>query len=288
MTTLFLIATPIGNLEDITLRALRLLAEVSLVAAEDTRTTRKLFARHGIRQRLMSYNEHNMKSRTPQLLASLADGDIAFVSEAGTPGVSDPGYELTRAALDSGFEVVAIPGPSAVITALTASGLPMREFIFLGFVPRRQGERRRFFESSRHETRTLVAFESPHRLRRTLSDMLTVLGDRRVAVCRELTKVFEEIFRSCISEALQHFAEPRGEFTLVIEGSSEAPALASEESVRKSLLRLRATAVRGREAVRQVTEETGLPHREVYRLWVQINAPTNPAARRTGRPPSSG
>jgi len=272
MNTLYLIATPIGNLEDITLRALRLLAEVSIVAAEDTRTTRKLFARHGIRQRLISYNEHNMKARTPQLLNALGSSDVAFVSEAGTPGVSDPGYELTRAALEAGFDAIAIPGPSALITALTASGLPMREFIFLGFLPRREGERRRLFESFRHEPRTLVAFESPHRLRRTLEDILSALGDRRIAVCRELTKAFEETFRGCISEALEHFAEPRGEFTLVVEGATATPAHASEEAAREALLRLRAAAVRGREAVRQVTEESGLPHREIYRLWVQINA----------------
>jgi len=285
MNTLYLIATPIGNLEDITLRALRLLAEVSIVAAEDTRTTRKLFARHGIRQRLISYNEHNMKARTPQLLNALGSSDVAFVSEAGTPGVSDPGYELTRAALEAGFDAIAIPGPSALITALTASGLPMREFIFLGFLPRREGERRRLFESFRHEPRTLVAFESPHRLRRTLSDMLSALGDRRIAVCRELTKRFEETYRSKISEAIQYFAEPRGEFTLVVEGWSEPSADVPDATILAELARLTFAGESAKDAASQVAKTLGLPRRRVYSLSVQTSA--NRPAKRTARPPSA-
>lgn len=285
MNTLYLIATPIGNLEDITLRALRLLAEVSLVAAEDTRTTRKLFARHGIRQRLSSYNEHNMKARTPQLLHALEGGDIAFVCEAGTPGVSDPGYELTRAALDAGFDVVAVPGPSAVVTALTTSGLPMREFTFLGFVPRREGERRRLFESIRHEPRTLVVFESPHRLRRTLQDMLSALGDRRIAICRELTKKFEETYRSRISEALAQFTEPRGEFTLVVEGWSEPTAEVPDATIIAELARLTSAGESTRDAVSHVANTLGLPRRRVYSLSVRTSA--NRPTKRTARPPSA-
>jgi 16S rRNA (cytidine1402-2'-O)-methyltransferase len=272
MGKLYLVATPIGNLEDITLRALRVLREASLVAAEDTRTARKLLEHYGIKKRLLSYNEHNMRARTPQLLAALREGDVALVSEAGTPGVSDPGYELAAAALEGGFELIAIPGPASVIAALSVSGLPMRSFTFLGFLPRRRGERRRLCQSLREEARTLVAFESPHRLRSSLEDVLEVLGDRRIAVCRELTKAFEEVFRGTVLGALEHFGEPRGEFTLVIEGAPERRPAASPERARAQLERLRAAGLKGREAVRQVSEATGLPRREVYRMWVELGS----------------
>ncbi len=280
MGTLYLVATPIGNLEDITLRALRVLAEASLVAAEDTRTTRKLLTHHGIRARLLSYNEHNMKGRTPQILAALETGDVAFASEAGTPGVSDPGFELARAAIEAGHTVVAVPGASALLTALSASGLPMREFTFLGFLPRRSSERRRLFESLKGERRTLVAFESPHRVRASLVDMLAVLGDRRIAAGRELTKVHEEVFRGTVSEALERFAETRGEFTIVVEGATVgaqglAP-LRPEAQVREMLARLRAAGVKGREAARRVSAETGWPQRDVYRLWTELGVPEPP------------
>lgn len=281
MGALYLVATPIGNLEDITLRALRVLRDVSLVAAEDTRTTRKLLAHHGIRARLLSYNEHNMKGRTPQLLAAIETGDVAFASEAGTPGVSDPGYELARAAIEAGHQVVAIPGASALLTALAASGLPMREFTFLGFLPRRSIERRKLLESLRAQRRTIVAFESPHRVRAAVEDILAVLGDRRIAAARELTKVHEEVFRGTVSDALQHFTEPRGEFTLVIEGAPLGAAVAAltgeaEHNARKQLARLRAEGVRGREAARRVAAETGLPQRDVYRMWTETGVPSTP------------
>src|SRR3990172_1601472 len=220
MGTLSLVATPIGNLEDITLRALRVLREASLIAAEDTRTTRKLLSHYNIPARTLSYNEHSMKGRTPQILAALEKGDVAFASEAGTPGVSDPGFELARAAIEAGHNVVAGPGASALPTALSASGLPMREFTFLGFLPPRSSERRKLFESLKNDRRTLVAFESPRRLRKTLEDMLAALGDRHIAAARELTKVYEEVFRGALSEALAHFTEPRGEFTIVVAGAA--------------------------------------------------------------------
>ena len=274
MPTLYLVATPIGNLEDITLRALRLLREVSLVAAEDTRTTRKLLAHFGIRQRLVSYNEHNMRSRTPQLLAALDKGDVALVSEAGMPGISDPGHELVVAVTDAGYPVVPVPGPSAVTTALAASGLPTRQFTFVGFLPRRAGERRRLLASLAVEPRTVVAFETPHRLRQTLADMLSAWGDRRIAVCRELTKAFEEVFRGRIAEALEHFVEPRGEFTLVIEGGQAAPPPALDEAVREHLRRLKEGGVSPRQAVSRVARSRGLPRREVYRVWVEIQSRT--------------
>ncbi len=277
MGTLYLVATPIGNMEDITLRALRVLREVSLIAAEDTRTTRKLLTHHGISARLLSYSEHNMKARTPQLLAALDAGDVAFASEAGTPGVSDPGYELARAAIEARHRVVPLPGASALLAALSVSGLPMRQFTFLGFLPRRSSERRRLLASLKAEPRTIVAFESPHRILATLEDILAVLGDRRIAACRELTKLHEEVFRGAASEALSHFQEPRGEFTLVIEGAPaggrlRAPERGEEaEAVARELLaELRAAGVKGREAARRVAAETGLSQREVYGLWTEI------------------
>lgn len=271
MPSLYLVATPIGNLEDITLRALRVLQEVSVIAAEDTRTTRKLLTHHGIRQRLLSYNEHNAKARTPQLLNILATSDVALVSEAGTPGVSDPGYELTLAAIKAGFTVVPVPGPAAVIAALMVSGLPMSEFNFVGFLARRGTERRRLLSSLANERRTLVAFESPHRLRRSLEDVASTLGYRRIAVCREMTKVFEEVFRGSIGEALAHFTEPRGEFTLVIEGATEHTPEVPDDIVRKRLMLLKKRQVRSREAVRQVALELGLPQRQVYRIWIELS-----------------
>ncbi len=271
MGTLYLVATPIGNMEDVTLRALRTLREAALICAEDTRTTRKLLSRHAIRTPLMSYNEHNMRTRTPAILAALQQGDVALVSEAGTPGLSDPGYELVLAAIEAGFPVVPVPGPSALLAALTASGLPARQFTFLGFLPRRHGQRQRLLESLAAEPRTVVIFEAPHRLRETLTAVLASWGDRRIAVCRELTKLHEEIFRGRISEALDHFAEPRGEFTLVVEGATEAPADVSQDALRESLLRLRDQGLPVREAVRRVSTATGLPQRQVYAAWVELS-----------------
>ena len=272
MGTLYLVATPIGNLEDITLRAIRTLAEVTLVAAEDTRTTRKLLTRHGIKQRLLSYNEHNMKARTPRLLQALEAGDVALAADAGTPGVSDPGYELSRAALDAGHNVVSVPGASALLTALSASGLPMREFTFLAFLPRRIGERRRLLESLAGDHRTIVFFESPHRLLSSLGLVRETLGDRRIAVCRELTKLHEEVFRGTVTEAFNHLTEPRGEFTIVIEGTvAKGPSIDDPEVVtdaRRQLSALNRDGVKAREAVRTVSSATGLPHRDVYALWL--------------------
>jgi 16S rRNA (cytidine1402-2'-O)-methyltransferase len=268
--TLYVAATPIGNLEDITLRALRVLKEVDLIAAEDTRTTRVLLRKHGIRTRLVSYNEHNMRRRTPELLAALETGDIALVSEAGTPGVSDPGHELIASAIAAGIAVVPVPGPSAVVAALIASGLPMRQFTFVGFVPRRSGERRRVLSAAAREPRTIVFFESPHRLRATLEAMHETLGDRRIAVCRELTKTFEEVFRGTAAEALSHFRGPRGEFTIVIEGATDDIPRVSDEAVRRQLQQVKHKGASAKDAVKAVTASTGRSRRDVYALWLEI------------------
>ena len=270
MGSLLVVSTPIGNLEDTTIRALRLLREVRLIAAEDTRTTRILLRKYGIHTRTLSYNEHNMRRRTPQLLAALEAGDVALVSEAGTPGLSDPGHELINAAIVAGFPVVPIPGPSALTAALVASGLPMRQFTFLGFLSRRPAERRRSLAHLAGEPQTLVVFESPHRLLALLSDLFFVFGDRRIAVCRELTKAFEEVFRGRISEAVEHFSNPRGEFTIVIEGATN-PQPVSDESVNRHLQEARDRGLSARDAVKAVTAATGRPRREVYALWLKFS-----------------
>jgi 16S rRNA (cytidine1402-2'-O)-methyltransferase len=219
---LYVIATPIGNLEDISLRALRLLREVKLIAAEDTRTTRRLLTAYDIKTPLTSYHEHSKRAKLDYILDYLEKEDLALVSEAGMPGLSDPGYELIVSAIERGISVVPVPGASAVITALVVSGLPTDQFVYVGFLPRRKGQRQRLLNSISEERRTIVAFETRHRLTEVLNEIEEILGDRRLCVCRELTKVHEEIFRGRVSQAREHFAEPRGEFSLVIEGKTRA------------------------------------------------------------------
>jgi 16S rRNA (cytidine1402-2'-O)-methyltransferase len=221
--TLYVVATPIGNLEDITLRALRILKEVPLVAAEDTRVTRTLFHAHAIHTPLVSFHEFTSPSRRGQLIERLAEGDVALVTDAGTPGVSDPGFPLIRDALAAGHQVVPVPGASSVIAALVSSGLPTHAFCFLGFLPRTSATRQKFFRQHVDSDMTLVVFESPHRVVKALHDLVVALGpDRPIAVGRELTKHFEEVFRGTAALALAHFEQhaPRGEFTFVIGGRS--------------------------------------------------------------------
>jgi 16S rRNA (cytidine1402-2'-O)-methyltransferase len=268
--TLYLVSTPIGNLEDITLRALRVLREVSLVAAEDTRTTRKLLGHYDIHARLISYNEHNRRARTPRLLEALAEGDVALVSEAGTPAISDPGQHLVAAAWEAGFRVAPVPGPSVVTAALAASGLSTRRFLFLGFLPRQPGPLRKLLRSVVGAAETLVAFEAPHRVSKTLAILREELGDRRAVICRELTKLHEEIFRGHLSEAAEHFAEPRGEFTLVVEGRTEEVRAIdlADAALTAEIHRLRASGVPAREALPALSARFGLSRRQLYRLWL--------------------
>lgn len=220
MGTLYVVGTPIGNLEDVTLRALRILREVDLIAAEDTRTTRTLLRAHSIDTPLTSFHEFSAPGKIRRLVDRLEHDDMALVSEAGTPGLSDPGFPLVKAALEAGHAVTPVPGPSAILAALVASGLPMHSFHFLGFLPRKSGQRRRALEEVAAEDATLVAFEAPHRLVASLADAAVVLGDRPMVAARELTKKFEEIVRGTIPELLVRFQQqtPRGEFTLVFGG----------------------------------------------------------------------
>lgn len=222
MATLYIVATPIGNLEDMTLRAIRVLHEVKLIAAEDTRKTRRLLASQGITTPMTSYHEHNKRAKTPHLLRVLEEGDVALVSEAGMPGINDPGYDLVSAAIDREIRVVPVPGPSAITAALAVSGITAEQFIHLGFLPRRKGVRRKLLESIAGEQRSISAFETPHRLSSALTDIGEVLGERKIAVCREMTKFHEEVFRGTVQQAKEHFTNPKGEFTLVIEGKVRA------------------------------------------------------------------
>ena len=263
-----MVATPIGNLEDVTLRALRVLKEVGLVAAEDTRTARILFKKYGISTPLLSYHNYNAKARLPHLLEVLNEKDVAVISEAGMPGISDPGYELVAGCVEQGIRIVPVPGPSAILTALAPSGLPTHSFLYLGFLPRKGGERKRLLESVARLPYTLVFMEAPHRLLKGLEDMLAVLGDRRLAAGRELTKLHEEVFRGTVRQAMEHFAQPRGEFTLVVEGATQEKAELGPE-VEAELQRLRQEGLRAKEAVARLAAKTGLPRRELYRAWLE-------------------
>jgi 16S rRNA (cytidine1402-2'-O)-methyltransferase len=274
MGKLYVVGTPIGNLEDLTPRAARVLGEVSLIAAEDTRVTRRLLSHLGLHTPMVSYNEHNQQQRLPALLEALGSGGVALVTDAGMPGVSDPGAELVSQAAAAGFPVEAVPGVSAVTTAMAMSGMSGDEFLFLGFLPRKARERRARLQELTGSTHTLVIFEAPHRLQATLKDILAVLGDRGMSVCRELTKFYEEVFRGNASEALTHFREPRGEFVLVLHGAAPAPAADAPDPDRLEdaagwLANLRQEGVRAKDAVAEVSEATGLTKNRVYQIWVE-------------------
>lgn len=252
------------------MRALRILGEVGLIAAEDTRVTRKLLSRYDVHTRMTSFNEHNQSSRVPELLSALREMDVALVSDAGTPGVNDPGKALVSAAADAGLPIVAVPGASAVTAAVAVSGLVDEPFVYLGFLPRKNGDRRRLIASLMGEHRPVVFFESPRRLRNTLQEVADVLGTRPIAVCRELTKVHEEVFRGTASEALAYFESPRGEFTLVMAGASiDVEADGSTHELASTLIEeLRLEGSGAKHAIAHVTAVTGMSRREVYRMWL--------------------
>lgn len=269
MGVLYLVATPIGNLEDVSLRALRVLREASLIAAEDTRTTAKLLSRYDIHTPMVSYFEHNEVVRQEDILRALESGDVALVSEAGMPAISDPGFRLVQAVTEAGLPVTVVPGPSAVVSALAASGLPTDSFVFLGFLPRKRASRVRLLAEVRSEKRTLVAYEAPHRLVEALEDVAATLGDRRVAVAAELTKLFEEVQRGAVSECLARLRDkpPRGEYTLVIEGAGEdQAALWTKDQVYEALAKLIRTGMSRRDAAAEVGASSGWGKRAVYQL----------------------
>lgn len=272
MGTLYLVATPIGNLEDITLRALRILRQVRLIAAEDTRQASKLLNHYDIQTSLTSYHEHSRRSKLPQLLAHLQEGDIALVSDAGTPLLNDPGYELVRAALEAGHTVSPIPGASAPIAALVASGLPTDAFLYLGYLPRKSTERRKLLAEIVDLPYTLIFLETPHRLLEALKDLEDALGDRQIAVGREMTKVHEEIFRGPLREAYAHYSAqpPRGEITLVLAGCSASKEPWSEEQLQGVLMERRTQGLSPSQIASQLASESGWPRREIYRILTDM------------------
>ncbi len=296
MSTLYLVGTPIGNLEDISRRALNILKSVSLIAAEDTRTAKQLLAHFDIHTPVTSYYElstwlrpteyskgrnHNL-TKLDRILDALQTGDVAVVSEAGMPGLSDPGYELVRAAIARGIRVSPVPGPTAVLTALVASGLPADRFYYVGFLPREPRARRKLLQTLVNEPLSLVAFEAPHRIRETLKDLEDIFGAREMCAARELTKVFEEFRRGPIPEVRKHFeeVEPRGEFTLVIAGTDAKGRAGTkgreryakeqepwdDERVKKEVRRLLKKGLPRTEAVKRIVRESHRDRREIYEL----------------------
>ena len=268
--TLYIVATPIGHLEDITLRALRVLREVDLIAAEDTRVTRKLLSHYDIHTSMTAYHQHSKGERSEQIVEKLREGKcVALVSDAGTPGISDPGHELIALCIADGVSIECIPGPTAMIPAVVMSGLSTSHFAFDGFPPRKESDRKAFFRSIAGDTRTIVLYESPLRLAATLKAILSQLGDRRVAVVREATKLFEEVYRGSVSEAIEHFqGKVRGEIVIVLEGSSGEICVEEPESIdarlETRLNELTQSGMSERDAVRQCMVEFKLPKRVVY------------------------
>jgi 16S rRNA (cytidine1402-2'-O)-methyltransferase len=273
MSTLFLVATPIGNLEDLSPRAQRVLKNVALIAAEDTRHSGKLLKHFGVTTPLTSYFAHNERARLDEVLDTLQRGDVALISDAGMPGINDPGYLLVRAALEAGHQVSPVPGPSAPIAALAASGLPTDQFLYLGYPPRKAGERRQAFKAVAGYPYTLVYLESPHRLLATLQDLHASLGDRQVAVAAELTKLYERFFRGTLSAAVLFYeSEPaRGEFTIVVAGATDQAVVWGQDQVLAAL-----QADKGEspsQLARRVAAEAGWSRSQVYDLLKGLNRP---------------
>ncbi|AGB40087.1 putative S-adenosylmethionine-dependent methyltransferase, YraL family [Halobacteroides halobius DSM 5150] len=273
--TLYICGTPIGNLKDITLRALDILKEVDLIAAEDTRRTSKLLNYYEIKTKLTSYHEHNADDKKKELLAKLeTNNDIALVSDAGMPGISDPGYKLVKLLRNEGIEIRVVPGPTAMTSAIVSSGLPTNKFSFEGFLPRKKSERQKYLQQLKSEERTMIYYEAPHRLVKTLKDILDVLGNRKIAVCRELTKKFEEVLTERVSDLLDYFKnnKPQGEIVLVVEGGNndkstdEWKSLSILEHVKQEMK----TGLTKKEAIKEVAKLRELPKSEVYQIATKI------------------
>ncbi|MGV8058684.1 MAG: 16S rRNA (cytidine(1402)-2'-O)-methyltransferase [Smithellaceae bacterium] len=271
---LYIVATPIGNLEDITLRALRTLREVNLIAAEDTRRTRKLLSAYEISTPLISLHEHNEKEKSLVIIAKIKSGQsVAYVTDAGTPCISDPGYHLVKVVYAENIRVIPIPGASAVITALSASGFPADNFMFCGFLPAKENKRRKFLEELKEEERTVVFYESPARYLAALQNMYDVLGDREIVVARELTKIFEEIKYGKISDFLNSRAQgkTKGEFTIILRGKEKEPVAVTAEEIEEKLLQLlKDKKISVRDAVYEIVQQTGLSRKKVYDLALKL------------------
>ena len=273
---LYIVATPIGNMADITFRAIQTLKDVALIAAEDTRHTKRLLDHYAIRNRMVSFHEHNETRRTGMLVKRMKDGEsIAIVSDAGTPTLSDPGYRLIREAIASGIRVVPIPGASAVLTSLCASGLPTDAYVFIGFVPRKEGKRRKTLKSLITETKTLVFYESPKRIKVLINDLMDTLGDRRGVLSREMTKRHEEFLRGNLSEILHVLAERpevKGECTLVVEGGTEKE-IPSADAIREEIFEgLHRDGIRLSSLVKRMADRYGLPKKQIYNEALKIKS----------------
>lgn len=274
--TLYLCATPIGNLEDMTYRAVRILGEVDVIAAEDTRHTRKLLTHFDIHTPLVSYHEHNALSRGPELVERLLAGEnIACVSDAGLPGISDPGSHLAKLAIEAGITVTPIPGANAGLSALIASGRDTTEFHFIGFLSKQKKNRLETLTRIKPISSTLIFYESPHRLKDTLAELKDVLGDRQMTAARELTKKFEEFYRGSIAEVLMHYQQesPRGEFTLIVDGAGEETAAEEHEdalTVEEELMLLIGRGTDKKDAIRQVAKRRNMPKRSVYQIALSL------------------
>jgi len=273
--TLYIVATPIGNLEDMTLRAIRVLKEVDLIAAEDTRHTRHLLDRYQIDTQLTSYHDHNKEEKAPVLVARMLEGkSVALVSDAGTPGISDPGYFLINLAIDQKIPVVPIPGATAAIAALSVSGMPTDRFIFEGFLPAKQMARQKRLQDLVKEERTIIFYEAPHKIIRAVEDMLAVLGDRHAVITRELTKIHEEAIRGTLSAILKRLNEGsiKGEFTVIVHGASAEPLkqdIDTGEYLKNLMLH---RGLSKKEAIAATAEELGLPKKEVYKESLKIGS----------------
>lgn len=271
---LYIVATPIGNLEDITLRAIRILKEVNLIAAEDTRRTRKLLNAYEIATPLISLHEHNEKEKSLLIISKIKSGiSVAYVTDAGTPCISDPGYHLVKLMHAENLCVIPIPGVSAVITALSASGFPADNFMFCGFLPAKKNQRRKFLQKFKEEEKTIVFYESPARYLAALQDMCDVLGDREIVIARELTKIFEEIKYGKISKFLGSSVQgkTKGEFTIILKGKEKEPIALTNEEIEKKLLQLwKNKKISLRDAVAEIVQQTGLSRKKVYDLAVKV------------------
>jgi len=267
--TLFIVATPIGNLEDITFRAVRVLGEVELIAAEDTRRTRKLLNHLTLKKKVISFNEHNSGDRVKNIVEKLSTIDIALVTDAGTPCISDPGASLVAECYAQGIKVVSVPGASSLTASMAVSGFTANEFLFLGFLARTTNVRKEILERHKTYSKPIVIFEAPHRIQSLLAVILETFGNRELAICRELTKLHEEIFRGTVKEASEFFENPRGEFVLVIlgnsKGSIEKPP--DIEVVKKSMEKAKIQGFSRSDAAKKVSKELGVSRRSAYRFW---------------------
>ncbi|MDS1029756.1 16S rRNA (cytidine(1402)-2'-O)-methyltransferase [Bacillota bacterium LX-D] len=272
--SLYLVGTPIGNLEDMTFRAVKVLQEVDLIAAEDTRHSRKLLTHYDIHTPLTSYFQHNQKAKGPILIEQLLQGqNIALITDAGMPGISDPGYDLVVMAQEQGIQVIPIPGPSASIAALVVSGLPTDRYAFEGFLPREEKVKKARLEQIRQEERTLIFYEAPHRLKKTLSSLFTCLGDRKAAAAREITKKYEEVQRGTIGSLLEYYQhhDPKGEFTLIVAGREQVPVAAEKKDLQEiveEIFSMEAQGLDRKVVLKELAQKYSLPKRELYQAVI--------------------